>query len=176
MPASMQSRPLVTADSPLRASLAPTTSITRWRGRPISCATSPIEIMFSRPPSTDLASSPIGHSMIVHSASSTAFGGLPAVGSQITRPPFATGIALMKRSAFFQSMATRMSKSLDIVAAGSVESRTSAAASPPRICGPTDRFISPYQPALPAASSRILPDVTAPAPPVPTIAKETFFA
>ncbi len=51
-------------------------------------------------------------------------------------------------------------------------SRNSAAASPPRICGPSVRVDSPCQPAALAASSRKLPVVSAPAPPLPMIAIE----
>ena len=91
----------------------------------------------------------------------------------MTMPPGATGMAVMKRSAFFQSSATRMLKSRAMQKAGRVDRRTSAAASPPRICGPTERVDSPCQPDLPAASSNMAPAVMAPLPPVPTMAKAT---
>ena len=52
--------------------------------------------------------------------------------------------------------------------------RHSAAASPPRICGPLDRTMSPYQPAFAAASSSMFPAVITPAPPLPVTATETL--
>src|SRR5262249_18415393 len=53
-------------------------------------------------------------------------------------------------------------------------SRSNAAASPPRICGPTVRARRPCQPPALAASSRKFPAVKAPAPPLPIIATETL--
>jgi hypothetical protein len=50
--------------------------------------------------------------------------------------------------------------------------RSSAAASPPRICGPLVRTIRPYRPARAAASSSSVPAVITPAPPLPAMATE----
>ena len=163
------------ASCPLRLSFAVTTVMICSSGRPVNSATKPTAIMFSRPPLIAFAISPIGHSTIVQLLSINTRGGSPAAGSAITNPPSATGIAFIKRSAFFQSNATRMSNSFDMQKAGCVDRRTSAAASPPRICGPTERFNSPCKPALPAASNRIDPAVIAPIPPEPTMANDTFF-
>ncbi|EGW54049.1 hypothetical protein TevJSym_ar00640 [endosymbiont of Tevnia jerichonana (vent Tica)] len=52
------------------------------------------------------------------------------------------------------------------------EKRTIAADSPPRICGPAERIITPCRPASAAASSRMRPVVTAPLPPEPVMAIE----
>ncbi len=57
---------------------------------------------------------------------------------------------------------------------GCVAMRISAAASPPRICGPLERTISPYQPACAAASRSRLPAVITPAPPEPHSATQTL--
>ena len=58
------------------------------------------------------------------------------------------------------------------ISTGSTASRSRAAASPPRICGPMVRVNSPCQPAAQAVSSRESPVVSAPAPPLPMIAIE----
>jgi len=170
----IQARPEATTAAPFFASLSVTTSIRLSSESPIRPATNPTVIMFSRPPGMSLALSFISQVSITTPMSVTTFGTAPDAGSATTIPPSATGMSPMNRSAFFQSIATRISKSLLMHSAGLVASRTRAAASPPRICGPTERFSKPYQPHRPAASSRIDPAVIAPAPPVPTIANETL--
>ena len=55
---------------------------------------------------------------------------------------------------------------------GSAAKRSNAAASPPRICGPMVRVNTPCQPTALAASNRKLPVVSAPVPPLPTMAME----
>jgi hypothetical protein len=93
-------------------------------------------------------------------------------GSPISRLSESSMISSAKRSALFQSMAMTASKRSSMHATGRVDRRTKAAASPPRICGPTERVIRPYQPQRPAASSKRPAAVSEPAPPLPRMARQ----
>jgi hypothetical protein len=57
---------------------------------------------------------------------------------------------------------------------GKAPSRTSAAASPPRIWGPLVRTMRPYKPAFAAALSSSVPAVITPLPPLPASAIDTL--
>ncbi len=111
-----------------------------------------------RPPSIPLASSFIGTSAVAAPDLSRASGTLRRADRPRAGWPLSSANSSAKRSALRQSMAITASQRSAMHSTGWVESRTKAAASPPRdSCGPTERVISPYQPALPAASSRMLP-------------------
>ena len=97
----------------------------------------------------------------------------PPSASPMTRLPACSGISSAKRCTFCQSIASSRSKRSSSDSSGVLPSRSSAAASPPRICGPLVRTISPYKPAVAAASSSRVPAVITPLPPLPAMAMET---
>src|SRR5579871_295838 len=143
------------------------------RSRP---AARPTAIMFGRPSGMALAISLIGTSAIREAARATIAGKSPPRGSLMTRLCGPTSISAPKRLAFSQSMPISRSNLSARHSTGSVARRIRAAASPPRICGPTVRLNRPCQPARVAASRSRLPAVRAPAPPLPTIASEMLSA
>ena len=94
----------------------------------------------------------------------------PPSASPITRLPACSGISSAKRCTFCQSIASSRSKRSSSDSTGAAPRRSSAAASPPRICGPLVRTIRPYRPACAAASSSSVPAVITPLPPLPAMA------
>ena len=100
-------------------------------------------------------------------------GASPSSGSPTSRLPGPSGISSAKRFTFCQSIASSRSKRSSSVSIGVVPRRSSAAASPPRICGPLVRTIRPYRPARAAASSSRVPAVITPLPPLPASAIES---
>jgi len=99
-------------------------------------------------------------------------GASPSSASPTTIASGRIGISSAKRWMFCQSIASSRSKPSSSESVGVDASRMSAAASPPRICGPLVRTINPYSPAFAAASSRSVPAVITPLPPLPAIAIE----
>ena len=83
-----------------------------------------------------------------------------------------SGISSANRLTFCQSIASSRSNVSPSVSSGWFASRTSAAASPPRICGPLVRTMIPYSPAFAAALRRSVPAVITPLPPLPASAIE----
>ncbi len=103
-------------------------------------------------------------------------GGSPSSESPTSSPEARIGISSAKRLMFCQSIASSRSKPSSSDSVWVRASRSSAAASPPRICGPLVRTIRPYRPALAAASSSRLPAVITPLPPLPAMAIERLVA
>ncbi len=100
-------------------------------------------------------------------------GAAPSSASPITMLVARSGISSAKRWTFCQSIASSRSNVSSSASIGRRASRSSAAASPPRICGPLVRTMSPYRPARAAASSSIAPAVMTPFPPLPAMATDT---
>jgi hypothetical protein len=100
-------------------------------------------------------------------------GAVPSSASPMTTLPARSGISSPKRLTLPQSIASSRSKWSSSASIGARARRSSAAASPPRICGPLVRTIRPYRPARAAASSSIVPAVMTPLPPLPASARET---
>ena len=100
----------------------------------------------------------------------------PSSGSPIITLDASSGISSANRFTFCQSIASRRSKPSSSESSDRWASRSSAAASPPRICGPLVRTMRPYSPALAAASSNSVPAVITPLPPLPAIAIEMLAA
>ena len=150
-----------------------TTCLTVSAGTPISSAVSPSATMFGQLPGIAFASCFNGRFTQRAPRARYASGGAPWSGSATIRLASSSGISSAKRWMFCQSIAISASKRSPRQSIGCGAKRSSAAASPPRICGPLDRTISPYQPARAAASSSMLPAVITPAPPEPQIASET---
>ena len=94
----------------------------------------------------------------------------PSSASPISRLSWVSGISSAKRLTFCQSIASSRSKLSSSDCIGRGDKRSSAAASPPRICGPLVRTIRPYRPARAAASSNSVPAVITPLPPLPAMA------
>jgi len=128
--------------------------------------------MFGRPIGMSLASAFIGTSMTSNPSSRTTAGVAPASGSAMMRLSGRSGISSAKRSAFCQSSASQRSKLSFMHSMGRGPSRISAAASPPRICGPKERRMMPKQPFLPARLNNNSPAVIEPAPPDPVTAMD----
>ena len=70
-------------------------------------------------------------------------GGSPCAGSPTSRLPAVRGISEVKRLTFCQSIAASTWKQSSWLSEAKVDTRSIAAASPPRICGPLVRVISP---------------------------------
>ena len=100
----------------------------------------------------------------------------PSSASPMTTLSAVSGISSAKRLTFCQSMASSTSNASSSVSIGLRPRRTSAAASPPRICGPLVRTMRPYQPAFAAAPTSSVPAVITPLPPLPARAIEMLCA
>ena len=150
-----------------------TTCLTASAGTPMSPAASPSATMFGQLPGIDFASCFIGTFTQRAPRPRYASGGVPWSGSATIRLAASSGISSAKRWVFCQSIAISASNRSSRQSIGCGAKRSSAAASPPRICGPLERTIRPYQPAFAAASSSMLPAVITPAPPEPQTATET---
>ena len=176
MPAFSPARLASTAAAPLSANRFSITGVKKSSASPSRPAAIPSAIMFGRPPGMAFAISLIGTSTTRAPVRPTMAGKSPPRGSLITRLCGAASISAPKRWALTQSMPMSRSKCSGGHSTGPLAKRTKAAASPPRICGPTVRVSNPCHPAAHAASSRKLPAVSAPAPPLPRIAMEMLSA
>jgi hypothetical protein len=151
-----------------------TTACMASGGRPIIAAMAPSATMLGRPFSIFAAMSVIGSAACRGLPASSPAGASPWTGSPTIRLSAVSGISAEKRVMLSQSIAISRWKLSSCDMIGSVAKRSMAAASPPRICGPEERLIRAYQPALAAASSSSEPAVTTPAPPLPAMTRETL--
>jgi hypothetical protein len=145
-------------------------------GRPASAPDRPSASMLIQLPAMSLAIFLSGSATECAPECRNTCGTSPPSVSQMTMEPACRGISSAKRFTFCQSIASSRSKLSSSDSTGVVESRTSAAASPPRICGPLVRTIRPYSPAWAAASRSSVPAVMTPLPPLPAIAIERLWA